>query len=579
MTSDAETTHAPREASRPKPASAGLARRLVGRGPLVVLAVGVVAQLLLSLYFGRNGWFGVDSIHYFAHRGPVPGQDEGLLEPYAGHLQPALITLYRLLFAGFGMHHYLPYALVPMLLHLAIAVLMYLLLVRVGCSAWAAVTPVWLLLFFGSGAEAFLSDEPQALTWPVALSLGALLVCLRWTDSDRAGWVAAALLVLGVMFSVTGVVGFVLVGVFLAGHSGLPRAARVVGPGVLAFGVWFAVLGRSGGRVDVHGAEYLDVPQLALRALVTPLGDLLGGVQTVGAVLTLALVVATFLVRPVPRSLRELAWAGIVAACAQATLSALANAGNPDGVEVGRYQYVILVLLLPGAAVALSGLLVAARGLAGPSRPVGAALVLVVGITATTLNGIAEERRVSFFVSAKGDQYRAYVLGVLAATDRGEEILTTWVPGSFAQALDIDRLARVRAQVPSDVTAQQQIIAESAFFVGVRPGQDFGYAGAVDLAVLQGLDPAALPTGGCETYQATTLSPEIDLAVGQGIEIGVQSNATQITTILSRDGVTGPPREWAVTPGQAQFIASTAQDATLAIRFNAGDKYLICAGG
>ena len=137
----------------------------------------------------------------------------------------------------------------------------------------------------------------------------------------------------------------------------------------------------------------------------------------------------------------------------------------------------------------------------------------------------------------------------------------------------------LRAALPEpDVSPQELVSAESEFFVGVRDTDAYGYAGPA-LASLQGFDAATLGQPGCAEYGATSFTPEIDLAVGQGVEIGVRSESSQIKTTLSRDGIAGPVREWNVTPGTALHIASSAKDASVAIRFNVGGTFVICHGG
>jgi hypothetical protein len=440
------------------------------------------------------------------------------------------------------------------------------------------------LLFFGAGAEGMHEDAPMALLWPLALALVALTVLVARPASRRATWVATALLLVGVMVSVTGVVAIAVVAVYLLSVRGTRTALLVVAPGAVAFLVWFAVSGRNGGRVLLHGADYLQVPGLAWSGVTTPLGNVLGGGVAVGGSLLIAAVVATFVVPGIGAGLRALAWAGVVGASAQAALSAVASAGfGPQAVQVGRYQYVELALLVPALAVLLTGLVAASRRALDLTRaelrPVGAALIVAALLATATVEGISRMHAHSVLFTAVSTSYRDYTLGTVLAVDAGERILTDSAPNSFVSAPDAARLANpaIRDKLPMDRAGEEQrLTAESFFFVGVGT-RDYGLFGPA-LVSLEGFERPTLTGTGCHDYQATRLDPRLDVAVEQGVELTIKGAATQYTTVVERDGQSSRPRVWDVEGGTRVHVASTATGALLRIEPNTGGVYEVCTG-
>jgi hypothetical protein len=543
-----------------------------------VLLGALATQLVLSLRFALDGWFGVDALHYFSQRGGVPGEHTSIFAPYGGHFQPVLIMMYRALFAVFGLRTYLPYVVPAILAHLLISLLVYAILRRLGTSPWAATVTVWILVFYGAGAEAYLSDAPFALTSALTLGLGAIYVFVRWDRERWSQWVAAGLLTVAIMCSVTGVVSIVLVGAFVLGTRGWRSALAATGPPMAVFLAWFAVSGRHGGRVQGSPSDLLGVPGAVWSVLVKPLADVTA-VDGVGTILTLAVVAATFWARGVRPELRVLAWAGILAALAQLTLSALANlAVGPDAVAVGRYRYITLVCLLPAVALSMEAVAARLRVVAPRRARTLPALIVAASLVGMAVNGVLDERHQWRFYTAMGDDFASYTRGTLAANDLGERMLTDHVPGSFVTGPDLRRLSEpvVRDKFAADfrATAEDRVRAENSLYVGV--GRSTYELPAPTSLISEDFDPQLSGGLGCRTYAAKTPTPFLSFRSFQGAQIAVTSQSSLIRTRVVRDGVEGVPREWSVKPGDTLFIGTTAQLAQLDVAFDAGGEYTIC---
>src|SRR4051794_3867092 len=365
---------------------------------LLVVAAGIQSVVVLRL--AHRSWFGVDAVSYLTTRGPVPSADVGLFKPYGGHWLTIPLLVYRGLFEIFGMRSYLPYVAVALAVHLAIVFVLYALLRSVGARPWIAFGTSWLVLFYGAGSEAFMWDAPMVLTSALVLGLVAMLVMVRRHFSLGSRILGGVLLLAAVMCSGTGLVAAVTVGCFVLLRVGLRSALIVGAPAVIAFSVWFFTVGRDG-RVDVSSSRIPEIPAFVWKGLTGSLGSLVG-IPGTGALLLLVLV--GVLLWPVIEAvaLRQLALAGLLGAGTQLVLSSFASlVGGTSAARVGRYEYLVLVLLAASVALALEtvrGLVEQGRiapGLRG-ALPVVGVLVLA----ATTLQGVSQERRQADFGAA-----------------------------------------------------------------------------------------------------------------------------------------------------------------------------------
>ena len=537
----------------------------------LVVAFAVVTQSAVSVYLTRDGWFTLDSWHYLMTRGGVPTANVGVWEPVGGHWQTTIILLYRVLFALFGMHSFLPYIAVNIGLHAVVTGLVYCLVRRTGVSAPVSATVGVIIAMLGAGSEVFLWDGPVPLIAALALGLGALLTLVtRGFSRESVVW-ASLLLLLAVMTSGVGAVVLSVVAVFCLAERGWRTAVRVVAPPLIALAGWFVLIGRTAGRVDTASRDYLQWPEYIWTGLTGALQQATG-VPALGAATAVAIFL-TPLVAPTPSSrLRSLAWAGNFGAVVQLALSG--SAGLVFGVEQGtqsRYAYIVLVLLAP--SLAMIGGWLAGFAVATSRRVLLGFLVVALGLYA--VNALKIENEQASRAAAFGSIAKDWALGITAAHKSGERILT---PGSTGLAADMDsRLVLapgIQRALPHEApTPRARIVAESEFFVGVGP-ETYDLFAPVDGTFTKGFDTPLVNEAGCRTYRAGS-APELVIETHDGIEIGVTGPGGPVTTELSRNGLRGNTRTW-FQKELSLHIATTAKEAQLRVGFSQPGDYTFC---
>lgn len=536
----------------------------------------MVVQVAAVLSFARDGWFGFDGLHYLVYRGPLPEADLGLIEAWGGHWQTIPFLVYRALFAAFEWT-YVGYLATALALHLAVTAAWFAILRRVGAPPVAALASAWLLLFFGAGAEVYVSDAPIPLTLALLFVLGAVWL-LAGTQGGRPHHAAAAaLLVVAVMTSAVGVVGLVLVAGFCVG-AGRARRALVVAPAALAFVAWFALVGRKSPRVSLDDRDLAEIPAFVWRGLSQALGGIIG-VPESGVVL-LVLLVAALVFLPGPSAeLRALAWAGVVAAGAQLAAAATASLRFIQGSEVpSRYLYVAFALMLPAVAYGVSALvrLVAARATSRQGAT-WAALIGVGLLASAAAQGIQQERSSAEFAVALSKPMREWVHGADEAVRAGQEMLNPLPQVTFGEAMDMRDVTALTARHPLprwDEGSRARLTAENQFFVAVGPKDPQLFQPIfIDGS---GFTTPFRPRPGCRTYEALALSdPVLRFSTGQSNAVGVTSESTTVTTRVIRDEEEGPARTWEVSPGPV-FVGSTATDAVIEVTFNGDGAFVVC---
>lgn len=541
-----------------------------------VLVVAAAVQSFAVLRMARSSWFGVDAVHYLTLRGPVPSVNEGLFKPYGGHWQTIPLLVYRGLFATVGMRSYLPYVAVALALHVAIVFVLYALLRSVGARRWTAFGASWLVLFFGAGSEAYLWDAPMVLTSGLLLGMVALLVMVRRRFSWPSRLVGAMLLVAAVMCSGTGLVATVTVGCFVLLRAGLRAALMVGAPAVIAFSVWFFTMGRDG-RVSVSGSRIQDLPVFVWHGVTGSLGSLLG-IPGTGVVLLATLLVV--LVWPVIEAgaLRQLALAGMVGAVTQLGLSSFATlTAGPDSARVGRYEYLVLVLLAAALTLGLETVQgLSEQGHSGTGLREALPVVAVLLLAASTLQGVSGERRQEDLGAANARLYRTWVYGSVMAADAGEKQLTLDAGTGFnGGPFELFAQPQLRNNLPDGpATPETRLNAESEYFVSVS-GTDPHRFQHTNISV-KGLQPSTRLGPGCHALTTDGTGPAtIDVRGRRGTEIGISSNSTVVTSQLFRRFVPSTQRAWGVAPGQV-YVATSARWATLRVVLNGSGAVSVC---
>ena len=236
---------------RAKPRHAVMTARLSPNRALPVLLAAAAATLL---YFGRGQVIVGDDLFY-AQRLAVNPLWHAILHSNV-YLLALPMVLYKAMFAGVGLSPYWPYRSLAVALSLLCAFLFHR-LERGRIGATAALAPVALLLFFGSGGEVILTGTRLPSLLAIAAGLAAWLALER---RDRGGDIAASasLLLIAATSHPSGL-GFLAgaaVIVWLRGARERWRSAWILAPAVFAV-VAYRILYQIGGSPRASGMDLL----------------------------------------------------------------------------------------------------------------------------------------------------------------------------------------------------------------------------------------------------------------------------------------------------------------------------------
>ncbi|WP_157829577.1 hypothetical protein [Nocardioides alpinus] len=525
------------------------------------------------VWLSHDAYFWGDDWTFLLRKGTIPGEAIGtLMDPYNSHWSLAHGLTYRLLFEIFGMKTYVPWLIVLVAFHAVIVLSIHYILRRTGCPRSVALGTALAILVTGVAPEMVVWDAAMSHSGALALGFLALAVVVG-TDARRAGLVvAAALLSVALMFSATGISVVVLTAVFVAAQHGLRRAALVAGPPIAMFVMWLVVWGREVSGVSRTFDGVADVPNYVFDGLTKVFGTAVG-VPGVGPVVVVALMINLLTDRDSNPALRALAWSGLAAAVAQLVLEGVGRLqiGQIDD-NPNRYAYFSLVLLSPALALGFARIL---RTTIEPRwLPLAGVSLALVGYS---LHGVSLVREYSAGYTAVSRSWLDRFEGIIASADAGQRPLAQSyddpVNGGITQELIASQA--VRAVLPDGTPSPaDRLGAEMMFNVGVgTQTYDLFNPAFVDLAFGWNREIKKLP--GCQTYVATVPNPMLQIATMDGIEIGVTSVSTEVTTRLVRDDMVADGRIWNVPAGSIH-IASTAKDAVLQVSFNAAGEYTIC---
>ncbi len=320
----------------------------------------VALALGLYLYWGRHQWFVADEWDFLGQRSL--GDPASLLRPHNEHWSTLPILVYRGLYSTVGLHTYVPYLLLLVLLHLSVAVLLFAVMLRARVRGWIAAAASTLFVFFGAGYENLLFAFQIGFVASIVFGLVQLLVADHDGSGSRRDWWALLAGLAALMSSGVGVTMVLIVGLAVLIRRGWRAAAFQTVPLAAVYLLWFVTYGHSGYTSRAPAGRLLSFTKDLLGTTFRSLGQsILLGVVLV-AVLIFGLVLAW---RPLGRRrFRQRAAAPaalLVGAVVFAVLTALGRA-LPQVLffrytEVAsRYQYIVAALLLPPLAVAADGI-------------------------------------------------------------------------------------------------------------------------------------------------------------------------------------------------------------------------------
>jgi hypothetical protein len=534
------------------------------------------ATLLLAypllLWLGRLTFFRHDEWRIVLGHTGAGSQPWDVFAPFDIHWSTAVVLVYRAVGAVVGSGSYLPYLGVALAVHVAAAHLLWRVLLRCGAERWVATLLVAAFLVLGAGWEALYWVLALTSTLPLALTLGAVLVCDRPgapRRRDRA--VVAALTVLAVMSGGPGVAMLVAPALVGLQRGGVRRAVGLVAPAAAVYALWLvlagsAILGHPGAASNgVAGT----VAGFVWDGLTASMATLLGP-PALGAV-ALAALGAWMAVRARARALPAPVPACATAAVAVFALTALGR-GNGGDATTSHYLYAGIALLLPGIALALTSLV---RRLQLPRAVVLAGLGVVVAHSGAMLALDADA------LAFDDQQSRGWLLAAAKVSADGtalpdsvaEPILAWAVSTADVERLRADGVLVPPATLPAGVEAETRLrlhVAVSSTAVG-------GAAPTV-LAIRGGtLAPAA---GGCTL--ATPAGGDgfaVSVAYAAAGALRVEAATPTLLQVYLRGSLDAPADQAAkllIPPGETRAVDATLPGTTLVIRVPTGSVRL-CA--
>ena len=131
---------------------------------------------------GRLSWFYADEWDFLSGR--TAGNPGDWFRPHNGHWTTLPILVYRFLYQLFGLHHFVPYRTVVLVLYFAAAALLLAVMWRAGVHPLVAASAATLFALFGAGSDNIVN--PFQVTFTGALVAG--LVLLHPHRSRRTVW-------------------------------------------------------------------------------------------------------------------------------------------------------------------------------------------------------------------------------------------------------------------------------------------------------------------------------------------------------------------------------------------------------
>ncbi|MCY7298910.1 MAG: hypothetical protein LH616_06840 [Ilumatobacteraceae bacterium] len=219
------------------------------RVPADLWGLAIGAALLAShlVVTGRNGWFlrqdfqFLGARHAYLDRGDVGGF---LFLPHDDGWSTIPILIHAAIVQISGLDSYLLPIVVLIAVDLVLVLLLRLVLRRLGLKPWLASGAALLFLAFGKGSDAMVFAFTVDLVLGAALVLGLFLLADHDGPPDRSDWWCAGLAVAGLMVSVLGLVGLIVIGGWTIARGRRKAALVITGPAVITYLFWFSTYGR-----------------------------------------------------------------------------------------------------------------------------------------------------------------------------------------------------------------------------------------------------------------------------------------------------------------------------------------------
>jgi len=559
--------------------------------------VSLVGAFAFWAWLDRGLWFFGDEWDFLITRGLRygPTNPESIWFPHNEHWSTLPVLLWRGLFNVFHLSSYWPYIVPVLLAQVGVMHLTWRLCRRAGVAPWVATATVALLGFLGAGAEDLTWGFQIGFVGSVAFGLLAFDLLdrpLANQGAHRAGTLASVALLASLMCSTIG--DAMVLGAAVLAFARRPKreAVRVLGLPVVAYALWFVVVGRLG--LTEHSdrfplATFTGVPSYVWSGLSSALGQAFN-LEGAGAAFLVGL--GAWVVWKSGALWRQNPALIGLAGAAVAFYALLALGRDATTVSPGqsRYVYVAMALLLPVIAKLVSP--------AGQSHVARWAAVALLGFTALGNVGQAQSWASSRVTFTSGLKTNVLAAGELLGSGVQDVSGPSGAPISFDPNLSASALRDLQRAgwLPhAALTPLELVNARTLLAVGDWNGSATSltpkalFAGKFSYEK----DNFALVVAGaanCMTFVPTVANPafQVWLRIPSGetaasVQVNVPTTPSSgtspyIAAVLSPPG--GPSSsvaaQLAVPPNGTGYLSDNDPGAQLVISWTGGTPLTLC---
>jgi len=546
---------------------------------LAIHLLTLVAGFFVLLYCNRDQWFFGDEWDFLAHRG-LSGADLSLWEPHTEHWSTVPILIYRALYSLYGVRTYVPYVVVLVLFHLAVAHLLWRLLLQAGVDRTIATAVAAVFVFLGAGYENLLWAFQIGFIGSVALGMACLLLVNhdgRWGARDYAGW---AVSIVGLMFSGVSVTMVTVAGLAVLMRRGRRHAALTVSVPGAVYLTWFFLTGNQNvGDEERTLDDVFKYPEYIWNGLRTAI-EATVGFPGGGAVILLGL--AAFLLRQGERSRGPAAPAFACALGALMLFAIIATGRAGLGIEssgASRYTYLVIALAVPAMGLALAEL-VGHDGVATAGRRAAVCLLLLfVGVHNAGL--LVEKSRVEKRLEQR---LKARILAAAQLVNSPAVILGGNPEPEYSPDIVIEDLRRMhrdgKLPRPERITPDDRITVATVLQYAVDPKPlSTPFAPALVDGVV-GAESTYDTIAGCIRLSPTGPTVELHLVGGQPMSLRVTTFASGELTgylrLFTPTVLTGAPHVDKVGGGVPAYVNVTAPVDQVVLRVPTSGPTEVC---
>jgi hypothetical protein len=315
----------------------------------------VVAAVPLLMWIGSYRWFFGDEWSFLTNRSVTT---DGLFRPHNfQHWVSLPVLAYRGLYSVFALREYWPYQLVLILSHLGVAVLLRVIMRRVGVRPWLATVVAASFVLLGPAEDNILWAFQITFVWALLAGLAQMILADHDGPIDRRDWIGLGIGFLGLMTSGQAPSLVIAVGVVCLLRRRWAAAVFHTVPLGIVYLLWMwledvSTVFRVDDRPFTPHAYYVWTKNAAVG-----LFDALGHFALLGVLLAAVLVVGVALAWRAEGTRQFLRRAAVPSAMVVACILSMSSAApsrffiGDDASTAGRYIGVMAALMLPAIAV------------------------------------------------------------------------------------------------------------------------------------------------------------------------------------------------------------------------------------